>query len=69
MEPQVLPPRREPRVSQVKLYDKACFDLAMSFLEDSNTHPARISDLADSLAIDIQQAIEDFFAERNLNHG
>ena len=56
-------------MSQVKHYDKACFDLALSFLQDSKAHPDRISDLADSLAIDIQQAIEDFFHERNVDHG
>lgn len=50
----------------IKTYDQACFDLALSFLKDSTAHPDRISDLADSLAIDIQQAIEDFFAERNI---
>lgn len=55
-------------MNQVKHYDPACFDLAMSFLKDSPAHPDRISDMADSLAIDIQQAIEDFFAEHNL-HG
>ena len=53
----------------VKHYDQGCFDLALSFLKDSNAHPDRISDLADSLAIDIQQAIEDFFAERKVDHG
>ena len=56
-------------MNQVKFYDQACFDLALSFLKDSNTHPDRISDLADSLASDIQQSIEDFFKERNLDHG
>jgi hypothetical protein len=50
----------------VKSYDQACHDLAMTFLQDSNVHPDRMADLADSLAIDIQQAIEDFFLERNL---
>ena len=53
----------------VKTYDQACFALALSFLKDTNAHADRISDLADSLAIDIQQAIEDFFKERNLDHG
>lgn len=50
----------------IKSYDHACFELALSFLTDSNAHADRVSELADLLAIDIQQAIEDFFAEKNI---
>ena len=50
----------------VKTYDHACYELAMRFLGGSNAHPDRVAELADLLAVDIQQSIEDFFAERNL---
>lgn len=50
----------------IKTYDNACFDLALTFLQDSNVHDDRKSELADLLARDIQQAIEDFFAQHNL---
>jgi len=49
-----------------KTYDTHCYKLARSFLEDSDAHPGDIPMLADALAKDIQQVIEDFFAERNL---
>lgn len=49
-----------------KTYDKGCYELAMGFLGDSNAHADKVAELADLLAVDIQQAIEDFFAERNL---
>jgi hypothetical protein len=51
----------------IMTYDKACFDLALSFLTDSNAHADKVSELADLLAQDIQRAIEDFFEGRNLD--
>jgi len=44
-------------------YDKACHELALSFLRDSDVHTARIPGLADVLAQDIQRTIEDFLEE------
>lgn len=47
-------------------YDQACFDLALSFLTDSNLHADKVSELADLLAQDIQRTIEDFLTERGI---
>jgi len=44
-------------------YDKACLELALSFLNDSNVHSLRVPGLADVLAQDIQRVIEDFIEE------
>lgn len=48
-------------------YDVKCFELAETFLLDcvaeKNLHPDRVDELADSLAQDIQDAIESFIAD------
>lgn len=45
-----------------KLYDSKCYDLAWVFLSDCNLDTERMLDLADQLAMDIQQTIEDFIS-------
>jgi hypothetical protein len=44
-------------------YDKACLELALSFLNDANVNSAQVPGLADILAQDIQRVIEDFIEE------
>lgn len=50
-----------------KTYDKACYELAETFLCDaSGIGNEEIPAKADLLAKEIQQCIEDFFAAHNL---
>jgi hypothetical protein len=48
-------------------YDPACYELAVTFLEDSTAKIHDIPALAPELAQRIQQAIEDFLDEKVLS--
>ena len=52
-----------------KLYDTKCYELAEEFLKDSSvgSSASAMKEFSDLLAKEIQQAIEDFFADRKIN--
>lgn len=50
----------------VKTYDSACADLAESFLQDVPNLWTK--DRVHRLALDIQQAVEDFIADEQRNY-
>lgn len=51
----------------VKTYDTACYNVARSFLSDAAIDHQEMDRLADLLAKEIQQCIEDFFAAHDLS--
>ncbi len=54
----------------VRSYDKQCLALAVSFLSDTEAKteaPYRQAQIAHSLALEIQQTIEDFLQEQGLH--
>ncbi len=51
---------------RTKTYDKQCLALAYSFLSDSNADISNWRELSHQLAQEIQQTIEDFMEDNNL---
>lgn len=47
----------------VKTYDPACYELAEHFLQDDATDPELFKKHCHSLALEIQQAVEDWTYE------
>ncbi len=50
----------------MKTYDTECLQLARTFINYSNDKPDQWQQLADKLAKEIQQTIEDFMKDNNL---
>lgn len=48
-------------------YDPKCYDLALNFLEELKLDNGELMVKAHALAQEIQDTIEDFFAENELN--
>ncbi len=51
---------------KTKTYDQKCLDIAQNFLSDHQMTVDRRAQLEHELAQDIQQAIEDFMEDNNL---